>query len=128
MYRRMPSALPRKTRFVTRRTAQGRNPATCTTLNYRMDVPIDVKRLFALFASVAARRGPGVGAGPLAVAKPADGDHVQRPVGLPVAAWVEPVAARAPGREAGIGLAPQMWAKAASLRKRSMFCPAVTSS
>src|SRR5438552_10921770 len=39
----------------------------------------------------------GVGAGAVAVAEAADGDHVQRPVGLSVAAEVEPVAVGASG-------------------------------
>src|SRR6266540_899902 len=51
------------------------------------------------FASVESFGGAfrGVGAGALAVAEPADGDHVQRPVGLSVAAVVEAVAGGAAG-------------------------------
>ena len=74
-----------------------------------------------------ARATVGVGAGAVAVAESADGDHVQGSVGLAVAAVVEAVAVVRP-ELAGIGAAAQSFAKAASLRSRSMFWPAVTSS
>src|SRR5436309_915053 len=50
-------------------------------------------------ASVESVCGPlaGVGAGAVAVAEATDGDHVQRPVRLPIAAVVESVSARASG-------------------------------
>ena len=44
-------------------------------------------------------RRVGVGAGAFAVAQAADGDHVQRAVGVAVAAVVEAVAVGAPARD-----------------------------
>src|SRR3954449_1691133 len=61
-----------------------------------------------------------VGARALAVTQAADGDHVQRAVGVAVAAVVETVAVAAAGGDRD-RLAPQRAAKDPSLRRRSMF-------
>src|SRR6266516_3815135 len=60
------------------------------------DVALEAAEDFASVESVGGALG-GVGACAFAVPEPADGDHVERPVGLSVAAEVESVAFRTAG-------------------------------
>jgi len=90
------------------------------------DVAFEAAHDFALgFAFAGAAFGVGPGA--LAIAQTTDGDQVQG-----AAAWRSPPGLRrwrvVLPEEAGIGLAPHTAGNDPSPRRRSMFCPAVTSS
>src|SRR6266849_4668450 len=81
------------------------------------DVALEAAEDFAFVQAVCCPSGR-VGAGALAVAQAADGDHVQRTVGLPVATEVEPVA----GGASGAGLD---WGRAADLRECGFAAEAI---
>src|SRR6185437_14795434 len=70
---------------------------------------------------------PGVGAGDRVRAHPGDDDPPQGMIGLTVPAGIEPCRRTFPD-DAGIGATPHRCAQAASLRSRSGWSPAATSS